>query len=174
MSDEETLRMIRSEYGAMIDGSAAYHKHRPEVIAGIVMQETAGGTSNLLDTPGPGGRGDRDRNGHYHGHGLGQIDDRSFPEFCADPSLWADANNNIRMIGSVLSAKRRYISAKLPDLDPAELECYSICAYNCGEGTTVKAIMAGIDPETRTATKDYSGKVLGYAEIYKSLSEVTA
>jgi hypothetical protein len=43
MSDDDTLRMIKDVYGGMIFEAARAHKHRPEVIAGIMMRETEGG-----------------------------------------------------------------------------------------------------------------------------------
>ena len=170
MNETEILRHIRTAYGAMIVEAAAKHRHRPEVMAGIVMRETQGGLSPLLDRPGPEGRGDRDTEGRYHGHGLCQIDDRSFPEFCAGPD-WKDAAKNIEMGARVVGRKRAFLAArtlglKLTDDD---LERAAIAAYNAGEGRVLKAIEQGRDPDSCTAHGDYAAAVLRYAELYLNL-----
>ena len=170
MSETEILRHIRTAYGAMIVEAAAKHRHRPEVMAGIVMRETQGGLSPLLDRPGPEGRGDRDTEGRYHGHGLCQIDDRSFPEFCAGPD-WKDAAKNIEMGARVVGRKRAFLAArtlglKLTDDD---LERAAIAAYNAGEGRVLKAVEQGRDPDSCTAHGDYAAAVLRYAELYLNL-----
>ena len=172
MSETEILRHIRTAYGAMIVDAAAKHRHRPEVMAGIVMRETQGGLSPLLDRPGPEGRGDRDTEGRFHGHGLCQIDDRSFPEFCAGPD-WKDAAKNIAMSAWVLARKRAYLAArtlgfKLTDDD---LERAAIAAYNAGEGRVLKAIVQGRDHDSCTAHGDYAAAVLRYAELYLNLED---
>jgi len=170
MNETEILRHIRTAYGAMIVEAAAKNRHRPEVMAGIVMRETQGGLSPLLDRPGPEGRGDRDTEGRYHGHGLCQIDDRSFPEFCAGPD-WKDAAKNIEMGARVVGRKRAFLAArtlgfKLTDDD---LERAAIAAYNAGEGRVLKAIEQGRDPDSCTAHGDYAAAVLRYAELYLNL-----
>ena len=172
MSETEILRHIRTAYGAMIVEAAAKHRHRPEVMAGIVMRETQGGLSPLLDRPGPEGRGDRDTEGRYHGHGLCQIDDRSFPEFCAGPD-WKDAAKNIEMGARVVGRKRAFLAArtlglKLTDDD---LERAEIAAYNAGEGRVLKAIEQERDPDSCTAHGDYAAAVLRYAELYLNLED---
>jgi hypothetical protein len=172
MSETEILRHIRTAYGAMIVEAAAKHRHRPEVMAGIVMRETQGGLSPLLDRPGPEGRGDRDTEGRYHGHGLCQIDDRSFPAFCAGPD-WKDAAKNIEMGARVVGRKRAFLAArtlglKLTDDD---LERAAIAAYNAGEGRVLKAIEQGRDPDSCTAHGDYAAAVLRYAELYLNLED---
>ena len=60
MTEVEILKSIKAAYGAMFTASAERHRHRPEVLAGIVMRETEGGLSRLLDCLGPEGRGDRE------------------------------------------------------------------------------------------------------------------
>jgi hypothetical protein len=170
MSETEILRHIRTAYGAIIAEAAAKYRHRPEVMAGIVMRETQGGLSPLLDRPGPEGRGDRDHEGRYHGHGLCQIDDRSFPEFCAGPD-WRDAAKNIAMGAWVLGRKRAFLAARTLGfkLTNDDLEKASIAAYNAGEGRVLQAIEQGGDPDSCTAHGDYAAAVLRYADIYKSL-----
>jgi hypothetical protein len=171
MNETEILRHIKTAYGAMIFESAAKHRHRTEVMAGIVMRETQGGLSLLLDRPGPEGRGDRDKEGRYHGHGLCQIDDRSFPEFCAGPA-WKDAAKNIAMGAWALGRKRAFLAARTLGfmLTDDDLERASVAAYNAGEGLVLKAIERHRDPDTCTAHGDYAASVLRYADLYLSLS----
>jgi hypothetical protein len=167
MSDTEILRYIRTAYGVMIDEAAAKHGRRPEVMAGIVMRETQGGLSPLLDRRGPEGRGDRNKEGRYHGHGLCQIDDRSFPDFCAGPD-WKDAAKNIEMGARILGCKRAFLAARTLGLKLTnnDLERAAIAAYNAGEGRVLKAIEQGRDPDSCTAHGDYAAAVLRYAELY--------
>jgi hypothetical protein len=173
MSESKILRYIRTTYGVMIFEAAYKHRHRPEVMAGIVMQETQGGLSPLLDRPGPGGRGDRDRAGQYHGHGLCQIDDRSFPEFCACPD-WKDAGKNIAMGAWVLGRKRAFLAGRTLGfrLTNDDLEKASIAAYNAGEGRVLRTILEARDPDTCTAHGNYAASVLAYADAYRKLKEI--
>jgi hypothetical protein len=172
MTETEILRHLRTAYGAIIAEAAAKNRHRPEVMAGIVMRETQGGLSPLLDRQGPEGRGDRDHEGRYHGHGLCQIDVRSFPEFCAGPD-WKDAAKNIAMGAWILGRKRAFLVARTLGfkLTDGDLERAAIAAYNAGEGRVLKSIEQGRDPDSCTAHGDYAAAVLRYAAIYKSLEE---
>lgn len=170
MKEIGILRHIRTAYGALIVEAASRHRHRPEVLAGILMRETQGGLSPLLDRPGPEGRGDRDSKGRYHGYGLCQIDDRSFPEFCAGPD-WKDAGKNIAMAAWVLARKRAFLAArtlglKLTDED---LERAAIAAFNAGEGRVLKAIRENRDPDSCTSHGNYAASVLRYANLYLKL-----
>ncbi len=172
MTETEILRHIRITFGAIIAEAAAKQRHRPEVIAGIVMRETQGGLSPLLDRPGPEGRGDRDKEGRYHGHGLCQIDDRSFPEFCSGPD-WKDAAKNIAVAAWILGRKRAFLAARTLGfkLTNDDLEKASIAAYNAGEGRVLQAIVQSRDPDTCTAHGDYAAAVLRYARLYLKLDD---
>lgn len=165
MTDLECLEYIREHYGILIGASAKAWQHRPEVLAGIMCRETRGGTSPLLDVPGPGGRGD---NGH--GHGLMQLDDRSFPEFCSSED-WKSPALNIDYGARVLFRKGVSLAnrASIFNLTAAQMERAAIAAYNCGEGNVVRALQAGLDVDYYTAHQDYSKKVLEYAALYASL-----
>jgi hypothetical protein len=172
MNETEILRHIRTVYGAAIVEAAARNRHRPEVMAGIVMRESQGGLSPLLDRQGPGGRGDCDREGRYHGHGLCQIDDRSFPQFCAGPD-WKDAGKNIEMGARILARKRAFLAARMLGFKLTDdgLERAAIAAYNAGEGRVLKAIERGRDPDSCTVHRDYATAVLRYAELCLNLED---
>ncbi len=172
MTENQILEHIRTAYGALIVEAAAKHRHRPEVLAGIVMRESHGGLSPLLDRPGPDGRGDRDSGGRFHGHGLCQIDDRSFPEFCAGQD-WKDAAKNIGMGAWILGRKRAFLAARTLGfrLTDDNLEKSSIAAYNAGEGRVLRAIVEGRDPDSCTTHGDYAAAVLRYADMYFSLED---
>ncbi len=168
MNELEILRHIRTAYGALIQASATRHGHRPEVIAGIMMRETEGGLSLWCNPPGPACLGD---NGH--GHGLMQIDDRSFPEFCAGPE-WKDPALNIEFGCRVLADKRAYLRDHLTNgsgLSDDELERASVAAYNCGEGNVRQVIERCEDPDSRTAGHNYSRSVLAFAANYRELDD---
>ncbi len=169
MDEAEILRFIRTNYGEIITEAAVKHRHRPEIVAGIVMRESQGGLSRLLDCPGPAGRGDRDKDGRYHGHGLCQIDDRSFPEFCAGPE-WRDPVKNIEMGAWILYRKRAFLATKTLGLKLTndDLEKATISAYNAGEGRVLRTVEHGYDVDGVTAHGNYASEVLRYAEIYRT------
>jgi hypothetical protein len=170
-TEREILEHIRREYDAMLRRSAVTHAHRPEVLAGIMARESAGGLSPLLNKQGPDGLGDKG-----HGHGLMQIDDRSYPAFCASED-WRNPARNIDMGALVLASKRRYIRERAYGrfLTTSELERASIAAYNCGQGRVMTCITANMDFDTYTAHRNYSKEVLRLAEAYRSLdATVTA
>lgn len=162
MTETDNLRFIQEAYGDIIGTAARLHRHRPEVMAGIIMRETEGGLSRYLDRKGPAGRGDGG-----HGHGLMQIDDRSFPDFCHGPH-WADPDKNIHFGAWVLSRKRAFLAPHCPE---ELLERASLAAYNCGEGTVLKLLFKRLDVDVKTAHGHYSAEVLRFAEIYKQLIE---
>jgi soluble lytic murein transglycosylase-like protein len=88
----------------------------PELIAAVMDRESLGGMA--LTPRGPKGKGD-----NSHGHGLMQIDDRAFPDFCADPDKWQDPQLNI-LFGAELLAK---LMLRFAD----DVAC-AIAAYNAG------------------------------------------
>jgi hypothetical protein len=163
--EQEILISIRQTYGQFIQESASRHAHRQEVIAGIIMRESAGG--RMLTPPGPTGTGDGG-----HGHGLMQIDDRSFAVFC-NCSAWKDPAQNIEYGSVILQRKRIYLQTatlkKAIELTVDELERWSIAAYNCGEGRAFQAIKEHRDFDFYTTHRDYSEGVLRYADYYKLL-----
>ncbi len=164
MADKERalLTLIWVTYGKLIQSSAIRYHHRPEVLAGIMMRESEGGWSPLLNPQGPSGLGDGG-----HGHGLMQIDCRAHPDFCDGD--WKDPEKNIGYGALVLAQGRMYLRAMLLDhkIPEDEMERLSICAYNCGQGRVKKLVDEGIDPDTRTAHGNYAKEVLRLAELYK-------
>jgi len=165
MQAREVVRHIREKYGKLIEEAATLYRHRPEVLAGIMMAETEGGLSPCLDKPGPAGRGDKG-----HGHGLMQIDDRSFPEFCQS-DRWADPKWNILMGAEVLAGKlqalRKLTAIHLIyGMEAEDMERAAIAAYNCGAGRVVQALTEGKDVDAHTAGKNYSSRVLAAAALY--------
>ncbi len=181
MTESQILNLIREQYGSMLVAAAAQFRHRPEVLAGIMARETEGGTSRLLSCPGCDGKGDPEiktmpdgsKVKIYHAHGLMQIDDRSFPEFCASAD-WKDPYKNISFGAEVLRNKRRYISGKALayHLTDGELERAAIAAYNAGEGRIVRMIELHQDVDMPTAHGNYSADVLRLAEEYRMFSEI--
>ncbi len=166
MDDRETLVFIADTYGTMILRATTVWGGRPEIIAGIMMRETRGGLSSLLDKEGPEGRGDGG-----HGHGLMQIDDRSFPHFCAGEE-WKDPQENIKFGAYVLHMKYTFFSLKKIYLPGFDLELLSIAAYNAGEGRVYNAVRNGDAPDAVTTHYDYSQTVLYYSHIYLGVLNV--
>lgn len=164
--ERHVLETIRAAYGEFIEAAASAHRHRPEVLAGIMARESEGGLSPLLDQQGPAGRGDRG-----HGHGLMQIDDRSFPDFCNGRS-WADPAANIDMGAWVLARKRRYLASRALGYAVTNdaLERAAIAAYNAGEGAVLRCVVKSIDPDTATTGRNYSSEVLRLATAYLEIS----
>ena len=164
--DKKCLGRIRDKYGAILEEAAMRFGHKPECLAGILMQETRGGESQLLKDPdgAPDGNPADDTGDAGHGHGLMQIDDRSFPEFCKSED-WKDPAENIAFGARVLAEKRHYLATKNIPLDI--LERASVAAYNCGEGNVLKAHLAGEDIDSRTAGHCYSARVMAFAKQYR-------
>jgi hypothetical protein len=165
MTTTETLVMIRNVYGSILISVAAQFSHRPEVLAGIMMRESAGGLS--LTPPGTAGTGD---NGH--GRGLMQIDDRSFPTLCAG-DRWKDPAENIAAAAADLRGQRAQVQSECRKFAvPAtldQIERMAIAAYNCGADLAVHALRHGEDIDRYTTGGDYSAAVLAFAEQYRTL-----
>lgn len=175
-----TLKMIRGTYGAILISVAAQFQHRPEVLAGIMMRESAGGTSPELDTPGPKGRGDLEmkvlpdgtKAKIYHGHGLFQIDDRTFPDFCTGDD-WKDPAKNAAKAAADLRDQRTQVCSECSTFKVtatgAQIEQMSIAGFNCGADRAVHALRHGEDIDKYTAGGDYSAAVLAFASVYAGL-----
>lgn len=174
MTELESLRRIRSFYGAFLDAAADLYRHRPEVLAGIMQRETAGGTSRLMkDVDGvPDGNPADDVGDHGFGLGLMQIDRRAWPKFYQSGE-WKNPQRNIEFGAYVLAQKRAYLANKTlgMGLTDDDLERASVAAYNCGEGNVMKAIRErGWNFDAFTTGRNYSADVLRLAEIYRGLA----
>lgn len=118
-------------------------------LAAICDRESVGGL--ILRPRGPAGLGD---NGH--GHGLMQIDDRSFPEFCASED-WKDPLKNIFFGAGVLYDKWKEVRDTQG----------GIAAYNCGAWNVKKAKERGFDVDHYTTHHDYSKDVMERAARFR-------
>jgi hypothetical protein len=185
MIDKETevalLKHILATYRAILIEAAELYQHREEIMAGILMRETQGGKSPLLkDIFGTPDNPADDVGDGGHGHGLFQIDDRSFPEFCAGEK-WKDPRENALFAAEQLALKRQTLQRLAPKkgLEIPDLERAAVAAYNGGEGNVLKALVQmKVDPlacgpdfiDHYTAGRDYSREVLRYARIYRELA----
>jgi hypothetical protein len=178
-ADIACLRRLRVRWHSICQASADAHNHRVEVMAGILMRETAGGESKyLVDESGTPQNPSDDTGDRGHGHGLFQIDDRSFPYFCRT-DRWKDPLENALFAGQVLADKRKYIAQGIVRASAAlmtgpELERAAIAAYNCGEGNVLKSWLAGEDFDAHTTGRDYSRNVLEYAAAYREILDQVA
>ena len=168
MTERESLARIRSFYGEFLAKAAKLHRHRPEVLAGIMQRETEGGLSRYLSEKGAAGMGDGG-----NGMGLMQIDRRSFPEFYKSGG-WKSPDQNIHFAAFVLADKRAYVVSHTltMGLSDAEIERAAIASYNCGQGNVMKALRNGDDVDSFTAHKNYSAEVLRLAEIYRGIANL--
>jgi len=126
------------------------------------MRESKGG--EILDKNGLGDKG--------HGHGLFQIDDRSFPKFCADHARCLNPITNLLMACRVLrdirsQVLRECVQFKV-DYTPLQFERMILAGYNGGADHAVHALRWGEDQDTYTTGKDYSAAVELFAEFYES------
>lgn len=156
-------------YREAICAAAVKHGVPAAVLAGIIARESHAGAA--LDSRGRGDDG--------HGHGLTQIDDRSFPAWCAAwREVWIGAEHSlgagitaIEKGAEVLAEKLRYLrahydggSAMRPDMLEAELLHAAVAAYNAGETRVARALRKGLPFDTLTTGGDYSADVLARAE----------
>lgn len=113
-------------------------------------------------------RRDGEDHSSYHGFGFWQIDIKSFPHF-VDSGDWKDPEKCCGMAIDVLLGKRKYLSDKLPGIKGQELfERANVAAYNCGEGSVLRAILNHEDVDSHTYNKDYSKEVWRFRELYKA------
>jgi hypothetical protein len=179
MNTNETLNMCREKYGEILERQGEFAAIRPSILAGIMMRESACGTSSLLDIPGPEGRGDwevvRDSNENVisrvpHGYGLFQIDDRWHREFILS-GKWKDPEQSTgyvrNLLNSNLSIIRRYTANQ--DYEDFDLERGVVASFNCGAGGVIRTLAKGEDIDSRTTGKNYSREVFRYAKIYREL-----
>ncbi len=104
-----------------------------------------------------------------HGHGLMQIDDRSFPDFCASNN-WKDPAQDIMLGAEVLKGKiEEAMKALMPITnDMATIRRIAIAGYNGGTRRAVDAFKAGDDIDTHTTKHNYSADVIARAQIFQA------
>lgn len=147
-------------YWEAIQEVAHLNNFDPYLIAAIGDRETNWGTNPLCKPKGPSCLGDMG-----HGHGLMQIDDRSFPDFCADPCTWANPRKNINKGCAVLRFALSLLKEKgLPD---DLLLQAAVAAYNCGAGNAHRAYKKGLQIDFYTAGGNYSADVFKRMERFK-------
>lgn len=129
-----------SQWRSEIENAALITGLAPELIAAIMDRESFGGL--YLVPPGPTGTGD---NGH--GHGLLQIDDRTWPDFCADVATWGNPEANILFGAKLLES---YIS-ELGSV-PA-----GVAAYNAGPGR-VQKVVTSMGPDVQALDQLTTGR----------------
>jgi hypothetical protein len=176
MNTNETLIMCREKYGEILDRQGKFAAIRPSILAGIMMRESACGTSSFLDRPGPEGRGDLEIvPGHspikiYHGHGLFQIDDRWHRDFIAS-GKWQDPELITAYVCSLLNSNfnmiRKYTANQ--DSEDFDLTAAMAASFNCGAGGVLGVIGRNEDIDSRTTGKNYSREVFRFAKIYREL-----
>jgi len=105
----------------------------------------------------------------YHGYGPTQFDISSFPEFIKSGD-WKDPLKCYILTIDQLEAKRLYLLAKAPDLDPSLLNKYITAAWNCGQGNEVKVIDNSLDPDAYDTGHNYAAQVFQFADQYNSIS----
>lgn len=127
--------------------AAAHYQIPVEILVAIASRET-----NMRNILGDGG----------HGHGVMQIDDRSFPQWCAS-GKWKDPHKAIDMGAWVLSDK----IAKAAKVGKDSLRV-GIASYNAG-GNAIQDYLTYKNPDRRTTGHDYSADVLKRAEVFRGL-----
>jgi soluble lytic murein transglycosylase-like protein len=99
-----------------VESAAVQTGLAPELIAAVMDRESLGGLALLPQ--GPTGTGD-----HGHGRGLMQIDDRAFPDFCAEPAQWQVPGPNTAFGARILARNLQAFEGDVP--------C-AVAAYNAG------------------------------------------
>jgi soluble lytic murein transglycosylase-like protein len=132
-----------------VESAAAHTGLAPELIAAIMDRESLGGMA--LIPKGPAGTGD-----HGHGRGLMQVDDRAFPDFCAESSQWSSPETNIAFGARVLRRNLQAFSGDVP--------C-AIAAYNAGIRRVQRLLAMSPQPSVEqldelTTGRDYVSDVL--------------
>ena len=136
--------------GWIPDFSDAGYGVSAEVLMGVASRET--NMQNII--------GDRG-----HGHGIMQIDDRSFPHWCATQK-WRDVGEGIKMGAFVLRSK--YNDAQTRGVPKEDLLKVALASYNAGRNP-VTDDLHGVDPDRHTTGHDYYHDVMRRALVFKRL-----
>lgn len=150
-----------TRWKACIEREAASIGVSGAIIAAIVTRETA--ALDLYCLPPPAGQlGDG-------GHGCGpmQVDDRSWPTWCANWKAGKlKTEDGIHQGCQVLAAKIKAVTRLMPTMTSEQRLRGSIAAYNCGEGNVRRAFSVGLDLDQSTANGNYSADVFERAAYY--------
>jgi hypothetical protein len=117
-----------------------------------------------------------------HGHGVLQVDDRSYPQWCAT-SAWKDPRMSILKGTEILAGKllwlkqhqdkplhfrgHDYVGKVFASAD--EGLRVAIAGYNCGEGVAYYCFSEKGNPDAGTAHGNYSADVLARAAVFAKL-----
>src|SRR5512143_644175 len=144
------MKALRHGWVPFFLDSAKHYGILPEVLMAIASRESA--MQNII--------GD-----HGHGHSLMQIDDRTFPAWCAS-GKWRDAQEAIRMGAFVLHSNIKYArDHKVPEKDLLQV---AVEAYNDGPGRALQDYWRH-QIDLHTTGHDYSTDVLSRAAAFKPL-----
>lgn len=175
-----TLRWIKTNLGHVIADAVAGTAYTEDWLAAMVYRETGFLIERYaykrlkFDVICSLMKGDYTQRPHetekqYHGFGFWQIDIASYPDFVKSGD-WKDPAKCVRMAISVLDSKKKYLTAKFPELEGNSLERAVTAAYNCGEGNEFKALSNHFDVDAFTYGHDYVKTVWLARATYKTLT----
>ena len=149
--EQQFARVKAAGWLPYYEAAAKAYGFTPSLLLALTSRET-----NCRNIIGDGG----------HGHGLGQIDDRSYPAWCAT-SRWKDPEVSLHMAAYVLSRKLHEIQVS-PSIPVADRIRVALAAYNCGSKKAVPAYFSGM-PDKFTTGHDYSKDVLTRERVFAEL-----
>ena len=150
----EDLERVNVFKDAILNG-ANRHKVRPAVLAAIISRETRALPKFFIGDNG-------------HGCGPAQIDDRSFPQICAEYKANLKTNEEMIDFGArVLRDKCMELRLNMHLKGERErIERAGIAAYNTGARRVAMALAEMADVDRMTTNKNYSSDVLERAAFF--------
>lgn len=157
-------------YKQLVLDEAKAHGFAPEVIFGLIYQESQGRRDR---------KGGPNKDGSYD-YGLMQINDKANAHRSWARQLrsrWQDPAFNISKGLEILDEKRDILASKVraeralgakPRIPEDQLLRAALAAYNSGEGNVWSAAHSG-EMEQRTYTKDFASRVLLWARYFKEV-----